>query len=245
MKKNQDRLHAFEAWQSIRDEYVAEAELSTARPVASRDKQGHGPVWYAMDRFFHSGAWVATISSVVALSAVVAIAWAGRGGDVNTTPAVTPGHHPVASQPIVPTESGEDMRELANTVETADVAETEGSAETEKAEENVVSVLPVAMTLYDYQENNVAILNVKNSTAEHRNVTLVGHYLDEDGNELGTETKTYEGKYEITEKDDGKMEITFTFENDEAKTYGGTQSFSIDKENDTIKIGLVTYKRVE
>ena len=62
-----------------------------------------------------------------------------------------------------------------------------------------------------------------------------------------TETKTYEGKYEITEKDDGKMEITFTFddENDDTKTYGGTQSFSIDKENDTIKIGLVTYKKVE
>ena len=60
-----------------------------------------------------------------------------------------------------------------------------------------------------------------------------------------TEAKTYEGKYEITEKDDGKMEITFTFEDADAKEYSGTQSFSIDKENDTIKIGLITYKRVE
>ena len=68
------------------------------------------------------------------------------------------------------------------------------------------------------------------------------------GEALGaTDTKTYEGKYEITEKEDDKMEITFTFddENDDTKTYGGTQSFSIDKENDTIKIGLVTYKKVE
>lgn len=62
-----------------------------------------------------------------------------------------------------------------------------------------------------------------------------------------TDTKTYEGKYEITEKEDDTMEITFTFEdeNDDTKTYGGTQAFSIDKENDTIKIGLVTYKKVE
>ena len=60
-------------------------------------------------------------------------------------------------------------------------------------------------------------------------------------------SKTYEGKYEITEKEDGKMEITFTFEdeNDDTKTYGGTQAFAIDKDNDTVKIGLVTYKRVE
>jgi hypothetical protein len=63
----------------------------------------------------------------------------------------------------------------------------------------------------------------------------------------GSESKTYEGKYEITEKDDDKMEITFTFEdeNDDTKSYGGTQAFSIDKENDTIKIGLVTYKKAE
>lgn len=63
----------------------------------------------------------------------------------------------------------------------------------------------------------------------------------------GSAAKTYEGKYEITEKDDDKMEITFTFEdeNDDTKAYGGTQSFSIDKENDTIKIGLVTYKKAE
>ena len=63
----------------------------------------------------------------------------------------------------------------------------------------------------------------------------------------GSASKTYEGKYEITEKDDDKMEITFTFEdeNDDTKTYGGTQAFSIDKENDTIKIGLVTYKKAE
>ena len=60
-------------------------------------------------------------------------------------------------------------------------------------------------------------------------------------------SKSYEGKYEITEKEDGKMEITFTFadENDDTKSYGGTHAFAIDKENDTITIGVVTYKKAE
>lgn len=69
-----------------------------------------------------------------------------------------------------------------------------------------------------------------------------------ESNVLGkTETKTYEGTFEITEKDDETMEITFKFEdeNDDTKTYGGTHAFAIDKENDTITIGVVTYTKVE
>ena len=66
------------------------------------------------------------------------------------------------------------------------------------------------------------------------------------GEVLGSsKTETYEGKYEITEKEDGKMEITFTFESEDAKSYNKTESFEIDKENDTIKIGLFTFKKVE
>ena len=62
-----------------------------------------------------------------------------------------------------------------------------------------------------------------------------------------SETKTYEGKYEITEKEDDKMEITFTFEDEsgDAKTYGGTQSLVIDKENDAIKLNGITFKKAE
>ena len=59
-------------------------------------------------------------------------------------------------------------------------------------------------------------------------------------------TVTHEGKYEITEKDDDKMEITITFEGDAdlvTKALDGTKSFSIDKENDTITIGLFTFKK--
>jgi len=61
-----------------------------------------------------------------------------------------------------------------------------------------------------------------------------------------TGTKIIEGKYDVEEKDDGSMNITFTFESkeEEATTYGGTQTLKIDKENDTITIGLVTYKKV-
>ena len=66
-------------------------------------------------------------------------------------------------------------------------------------------------------------------------------------NELlgSSKTETYEGKYEITEKNDGKMEITFSFESEDAKSYNSTSDFEIDKENNTIKIGLFTYKKVE
>ncbi len=72
-------------------------------------------------------------------------------------------------------------------------------------------------------------------------VTMVGEVLGK------SETRTYEGKYEIIENDDDTMDIKFTFEdeNDDTKEVGGTYDFVIDKENDTVKIGLVTYKAVE
>ena len=62
---------------------------------------------------------------------------------------------------------------------------------------------------------------------------------------LGNE-KTIEGKYKIAENDDGKTEITFTFENEEeAKNYSGTFSFEKGKEGDDeyIKIGGVKYTK--
>lgn len=49
-----------------------------------------------------------------------------------------------------------------------------------------------------------------------------------------TETKT--AKYAITEKDDGTMSITFTY--DDGKS--DTQIFKENKENKTITIGIVT-----
>ena len=64
---------------------------------------------------------------------------------------------------------------------------------------------------------------------------------------LGHET-SIEGKYDITKDDDGDLEITFTFENEEeAKDYAGTFSFSKGEEDgvDYIKIGGVKYKKVD
>ena len=61
-------------------------------------------------------------------------------------------------------------------------------------------------------------------------------------------TVTLEGTYEIAENDDGELEITFTFENEEeAKDYAGTFSFAKGKEGDTqyIKIGGAKYKKVD
>ena len=94
-------------------------------------------------------------------------------------------------------------------------------------------------------ELDIALAKVKVTydftSASKVTMTLKGEFLGQ------VETKSYEGKYEITENDDGTMEITFTFEdeNDDTKTYGGTKTFAIDKENNTIKIAGVTYTKAE
>ena len=62
---------------------------------------------------------------------------------------------------------------------------------------------------------------------------------------LGKEISV-EGKYKIAENEDGELEITFTFENEEeAKEYAGTFSFEKGKEGDDqfIKIGGVKYTK--
>ena len=61
---------------------------------------------------------------------------------------------------------------------------------------------------------------------------------------LGKVTTTeYAGEYEIAEKDDGTMEITFTFEQDDDTVKSGTYVF---EEGETfIKIGAVQYNKVE
>ncbi len=72
-------------------------------------------------------------------------------------------------------------------------------------------------------------------------VTMEGELLGQ------SKTRTYEGKYEIIENDDDTMDIKFTFEdeNDDTKEVSGTYDFAIDKENNTVKIGIITYKAVE
>ena len=57
---------------------------------------------------------------------------------------------------------------------------------------------------------------------------------------LGFE-KTFEGKYEIFDDEDGYEKIKFTFEDKDADEYSGTFSFS--EGEDSIKIGLATYKK--
>ena len=91
-------------------------------------------------------------------------------------------------------------------------------------------------------ELDVALASVKVSyTFKGSNVTLTVT-----GSTIltGSSTQEYDGKYEITEAEDGTMSITFEFEdnNDDTKKYGGTQRFSEDKDAGTIKIGAFTYK---
>lgn len=54
-------------------------------------------------------------------------------------------------------------------------------------------------------------------------------------------TETKKATYEIKEKDDGSMTITFTYKDDGEKSE--TLSFKQDKENKTITIGGVTYTK--
>lgn len=61
---------------------------------------------------------------------------------------------------------------------------------------------------------------------------------------LGQSTTTnFEGTYEITEKDDGTMEITITLETSDDDIKSGTYTF--EQGEDYIKIGLVQYNKVE
>ena len=57
------------------------------------------------------------------------------------------------------------------------------------------------------------------------------------------ETKTYNGTYEITENDDGTMEITFNMENGDDAIKSETLTF--EQGDDFIKIGLFKYNKVE
>ena len=50
-----------------------------------------------------------------------------------------------------------------------------------------------------------------------------------------------DGTYEITENEEGELKITFTFENEDAKKYSGTFSFS--EGDDYIKIGGAKYEK--
>ena len=62
---------------------------------------------------------------------------------------------------------------------------------------------------------------------------------------LGVAT-SFEGKYKVDKKTD-PHEITFTFEDEDAKEYSGTVSFSSGEENGVkfIKIGGIKYKEVK
>ena len=57
-------------------------------------------------------------------------------------------------------------------------------------------------------------------------------------------SSTYEGKYKVNNE---TMEITFTFESDDADTYEGTSDFSSGEEDgvEYIKIGLLKYTKAD
>ena len=56
-------------------------------------------------------------------------------------------------------------------------------------------------------------------------------------------TTTMTGTYEITEKNDGSMEITITLDSEDDDIKSGT--FTFEEGEDYIKIGLAKYEKVE
>lgn len=59
---------------------------------------------------------------------------------------------------------------------------------------------------------------------------------------FGFETsKSFEGQYEIVKAEDGTMDITFTFGDDEAKKYSGT--FDFEEIDGGIKIGGIIHNK--
>jgi hypothetical protein len=52
------------------------------------------------------------------------------------------------------------------------------------------------------------------------------------------ETETFEGKYEIAENEDGTLEITFEFENEE--NLFGNNTYTLEQGEDYVKIGVYT-----
>jgi len=61
-------------------------------------------------------------------------------------------------------------------------------------------------------------------------------------------TASYEGKYEIAEKDDGSLEITFTFTDDkgeEVKDHSTTKVLKESEDGKSITIGLLTYTKAD
>ena len=77
-------------------------------------------------------------------------------------------------------------------------------------------------------------------TFKGKNVTLV---VTKKTFATSEDKDTYEGTYEITELDNGDMEITFNFEDEGEGVKSGTVSF--EEGEDYIKIGGVTYNAVE
>ena len=75
------------------------------------------------------------------------------------------------------------------------------------------------------------------TSASKVTLTLKGELLGQ------VSTKSYEGKYEITENDDGTMEITFNMENGDDAIKSETLTF--EQGDDFIKIGLFKYNKVE
>ncbi len=147
--------------------YIAEAEIPALTAAAACPcrvkKERNTP------RFWESGWFAAAVSGVVAIGVLTAIILAGQGGGRPPVGTDTP------TRPIVET------------------AESEPPTEESPSPHTVPEGLVITDRLYDYQGETVILLRVRNETEEHASLGIRMTYLNENGEQIGTDGQTVLG----------------------------------------------------
>ncbi len=147
--------------------YIAEAEIPALTAAAAcpcrAGKERNTP------RFWESGWFAAAVSGIAAVGVMAAIILAGQGG----------GRPPVGTDEPRPPVS--------------EVTETERATEGIESPHTVPEGFVITDRLYDYQDETVILLRVRNETEEHASLHIRITYLDEDREEIGSDGQTVMG----------------------------------------------------
>ena len=149
--------------------YIAEAEIPALTAAAAcpcrGGKERNTP------RFWESGWFAAAVSGAVAVGVMAAIVLAGQGGGRPPAGTNTP------SKPVT------------------EVTETESVTEIDEVESphTIPEGFVVTDQMYDYQDETVILLRVRNETEEHASLNIRITYLNEDGKAIGTDGQTVLG----------------------------------------------------
>ena len=147
--------------------YIAEAEIPALTAAAAcpcrGGKERNTP------RFWESGWFAAAVSGIVAVGVMAAIILAGQGG----------GRPPVGTEP--------PSRPVT------EVTEPESVTQETESPHTVPEGFAVTDQWYDYQDETVILLRVRNDTEEHVSLNIRMTYLNEDGEKIGADGQTVQG----------------------------------------------------